>query len=88
MAELGVEAPRFHEELGAVARALGIDVRRRRRRARAGATAGRVGGGRGRCGRAVVPRRAVEPGDVVLVKASRAVGLEVVAEALTAVAAQ
>jgi len=86
MAELGVEAPRFHEELGALARTLGVDVvvgvgdlgRRYKPDEWAADAAGAV----------ERVRAVVEPGDTVLVKASRAIGLEVVAEALAAVAAQ
>lgn len=86
MAELGVEGPHFHEELGATARSLGVDVI--------------VGVGElGRRYRpdewvpdasAAIPlvRSLVAPGDTVLVKASRAVGLEIVAESLTGVPAQ
>lgn len=85
MAELGIEGPRFHEELGAVAQELGVDVIV----------------GVGELGRRYGPdewapdaahaievvRSVVEPGDTVLVKASRAVGLELVAESLAGVAA-
>jgi UDP-N-acetylmuramoyl-tripeptide--D-alanyl-D-alanine ligase len=85
MAELGVEAPRFHEEVGRVARELGVDVV--------------VGvGGLGRryepdewaadaAAAVAVVRKVVAPGDAVLVKASRAVALEVVAESLAGAAA-
>ena len=86
MAELGVEAPRFHEELGAAARTLGVDVV---------VGVGELGRRYGPDEWAVdaadaveVVRAVVEPGDTVLVKASRAVGLEVVAEALAGVAAK
>jgi len=84
MAELGAEAPRFHEELGAAARTLGVDVV---------VGVGELGRRYGPDEWAVdavdaveVVRAVVEPGDTVLVKASRAVGLEVVAEALAGVA--
>jgi UDP-N-acetylmuramoyl-tripeptide--D-alanyl-D-alanine ligase len=85
MAELGVEAPHFHEEAGRFARELGVDVV--------------VGVGElGRCyepdvwaadaaAAVAVVQGVVEPGDAVLVKASRAVALEVVAEALAGVTA-
>ncbi|HXY81977.1 MAG TPA: UDP-N-acetylmuramoyl-tripeptide--D-alanyl-D-alanine ligase [Gaiellaceae bacterium] len=85
MAELGVEAPRFHEELGAAARALGVDVI---------VGVGELGRRYGpdawaadAAEAAEVVLGVIEPGDAVLVKASRAVGLEIVAEALAAVAA-
>jgi UDP-N-acetylmuramoyl-tripeptide--D-alanyl-D-alanine ligase len=86
MAELGVEGPRFHERLGARARELGVD-----------AVVGVGDGGRlyrpdewapDAVAAIAVVRGLIEPGDVVLVKASRAVGLEVVAESLSGVAAQ
>ncbi len=86
MAELGVEAPRFHEELGAAARTLGVDVV-----VGVGELARRYGPDEwaaDAAGAVEVVRAVVEPGDTVLVKASRAVGLEVVAEALAGVAAQ
>ena len=86
MAELGVDAPRFHEEIGRYARELGVDVIV----------------GVGELSRRYEPddwaadaalaielaRAVVRAGDTVLVKASRAVGLEVVAEDLAGVAAQ
>jgi UDP-N-acetylmuramoyl-tripeptide--D-alanyl-D-alanine ligase len=86
MAELGEEAARFHEEVGVVARKLGV----------------RVIVGVGELARGYdadewaadaadaidVARAVVEPGDTVLVKASRAVGLEIVADALLGVTAR
>jgi UDP-N-acetylmuramoyl-tripeptide--D-alanyl-D-alanine ligase len=86
MAELGAESARYHREVGAAARSLGVDV------------VVSVGGELARAYDAdehaasveeAIPlvRRLLEPGDVVLVKASRAVGLERVAEALAGVAA-
>ncbi len=81
MAELGPDAPRYHRELGELAAQLGIEV---------------IGVGelaRGYAAEAWAPsaegavelaREHVRPGDCVLVKGSRAVGLEVVAEALAA----
>ena len=78
MLELGPDERRFHAEVGAHARG------RRRRRAR---DRRRAGGGDGRrrspsadaaAAAALVPGL-LEPGDTVLVKASRGVGLEVVA---------
>jgi UDP-N-acetylmuramoyl-tripeptide--D-alanyl-D-alanine ligase len=86
MAELGSGAPRFHEEIGAYARELGVGVV--------------VGVGALARGYApdewvadaaaatAVVGTIVAPGDAVLVKASRTVGLEVVADALAGVAAQ
>ena len=84
MAELGAEGPKYHDEIGELARELGIRV------VGVGALAGHYGG------EALAPtaedavplvRELVRPGDCVLVKGSRAVGLEIVAEALTAVSA-
>ena len=85
MAELGASAPRFHDEVGAFARELGVAVVI----------------GVGELARFSVPdewaadvaaasalaRTVVAAGDTVLVKASRAVGIEVVADALSGVAA-
>ena len=85
MAELGSEGLRFHDEVGAVARELGVDVivgvgelGRRYRPDEWAADAGRA---------IEVVRSVVVPGDAVLVKGSRAVGLELVAESLAGVAA-
>jgi UDP-N-acetylmuramoyl-tripeptide--D-alanyl-D-alanine ligase len=86
MAELGDGGPRFHEEVGAAARGLGVDVivgvgelgRRYDPDAWAADAAAAVD----------VVRATIAPGDTVLVKASRAVGLEVVAEALTGAVAR
>jgi UDP-N-acetylmuramoyl-tripeptide--D-alanyl-D-alanine ligase len=80
MAELGDGAARFHEEIGAFARELGVDVvvgvgelsRRYGPDEWAPDTAGTI----------ELVRTVVVPGDTVLVKGSRAVGLEVVADAL------
>lgn len=83
MAELGVDAPRFHEEIGREREGVDVVV------------------GVGELARAYGPdawvanaRDAVElahelikPGDVVLVKGSRSVGLEIVADALAPVTA-
>jgi UDP-N-acetylmuramoyl-tripeptide--D-alanyl-D-alanine ligase len=80
MAELGPDAPRYHEQVGAAARELGVDV-----------VVGVGALARGYGGDAWAPdaaaavelvRSVVEPGDAVLVKASRALALETVAEAL------
>jgi UDP-N-acetylmuramoyl-tripeptide--D-alanyl-D-alanine ligase len=80
MAELGEEAPAYHREIGALVRELGIEhVIAVGDLARdyggewvpdAAAAAGRL-------------REQLRPGDVVLVKGSRSVGLEVVAENVT-----
>jgi UDP-N-acetylmuramoyl-tripeptide--D-alanyl-D-alanine ligase len=79
MAELGDHAERYHRELGELARGLGIEV----------LAVGELARGYG--ADAWVPdaatataaaRELVEPGDAVLVKASRSVGLEGIAPAL------
>jgi UDP-N-acetylmuramoyl-tripeptide--D-alanyl-D-alanine ligase len=85
MAELGDEAPRYHQEMGRLAQNLGVDVVI----------------GVGEPARSYEPdawcadaaaaidmaRDLVHPGDCILVKGSRTAGLEVVAEALVAVSA-
>lgn len=83
---IGADGPRFHEEVGAVARALGIDLI---------VGVGELGRGYhpdewapDAAGAIDVARAVVEPGDTVLVKASRAIGLEVVADALIGVTAR
>jgi UDP-N-acetylmuramoyl-tripeptide--D-alanyl-D-alanine ligase len=89
MAELGRTAPEYHREVGAAAKELGIDQL---------LAVGELARGYLEAG---VPGRwvpnvhealreldeIVRPGDAVLVKASRAIGLEAVAEALTKVPA-
>jgi UDP-N-acetylmuramoyl-tripeptide--D-alanyl-D-alanine ligase len=90
MLELGPEEVRFHEEAGARARMAGVDVL-----VTVGALARHMAGAFGGTDGAVVnaddARAAaelvpglLEPGDTVLVKGSRGVGLEVVAQALEA----
>jgi UDP-N-acetylmuramoyl-tripeptide--D-alanyl-D-alanine ligase len=84
MAELGDEAPHFHAEVGRDAEAIDVVI------------------GVGRLARDYEPdewvataveaialaRELVQPGDAVLVKGSRSVGLEIVADALIGVAAR
>ena len=87
MAELGPEAPRYHREVGRHASTVGVDVL---------LTVGPLAG-HYREGQTEIPSvrsvagvdeaiaaldELLQPGDCVLVKASRAVGLEAVAEAL------
>jgi UDP-N-acetylmuramoyl-tripeptide--D-alanyl-D-alanine ligase len=82
MAELGPTSPEYHQEIGALVDDLGIDV------VLAVGDHARAYGGEWVPDAAQAAERApelVEPGDVVLLKGSRAVGLEVVAEALTGV---
>jgi UDP-N-acetylmuramoyl-tripeptide--D-alanyl-D-alanine ligase len=80
MAELGPDAPRYHTEVGEAARELGVDVLI----AVGDELAARYGGTQVRtpADAAAVLRDLLEPGDVVLVKASRVHRLETVAEAL------
>jgi UDP-N-acetylmuramoyl-tripeptide--D-alanyl-D-alanine ligase len=80
MAELGPTAPQYHREVGELVRSLGIDVV-----LGVGELARDYGGERVADAAQAAERapEVVQPGDVVLVKGSRAVGLEVVAEALT-----
>jgi UDP-N-acetylmuramoyl-tripeptide--D-alanyl-D-alanine ligase len=78
MAELGPEAPRFHEEIGAdlgtVDIVIGVgELARGYNPTHWTATAGEA---------VELAREVVRPGDAVLVKGSRSIGLEVVAEAL------
>jgi len=82
MAELGPGAPDYHREVGELIPRLGIDV------VLGVGELSRAYGGEWVADAAKAAERApqlVQPGDVVLVKGSRAVGLEVVAEALTGV---
>ena len=92
MAELGPDAPAYHREVGAVASRLGVDVL-----VAIGPLArGYLEGARGVHetrwaadvdGGLAALRDLLRPGDCVLVKASRAMGLEAIAEALAVVAA-
>jgi UDP-N-acetylmuramoyl-tripeptide--D-alanyl-D-alanine ligase len=87
MLELGPDERRFHEEIGAHARAAGVDVL-----VTVGPRAAAMGPAFGGDVRAVDTAREalallpdlLEDGDTVLVKASRGVGLEVVAQGLSA----
>jgi UDP-N-acetylmuramoyl-tripeptide--D-alanyl-D-alanine ligase len=91
MLELGPDEGRFHEELGDYAAAAGVDVLvtvgplAARIRARFGGELHAVDDAAAAA--ALVPEL-VAPGDTVLVKGSRGVGLEVVAEGLRAAAAE
>ena len=82
MAELGAESPRYHREIGELAAKLDVVV-----------GVGELARGYGvhewaPDAEQAIPlvRALVQPGDAVLVKGSRAVGLEVVAEALAGAA--
>jgi UDP-N-acetylmuramyl pentapeptide synthase len=86
MLELGPDAERFHAEVGAHARRAGVDEL-----VTVGPLAERLGAAFGAGAVHAVPDAGaaaalvpglVRPGDTVLVKASRGVGLEAVAEAL------
>jgi UDP-N-acetylmuramoyl-tripeptide--D-alanyl-D-alanine ligase len=92
MAELGPDGPAFHEEIGREVAANGVQALL----AVGELARGYVDGAEGVPVRrwepnaeraAAAARELVEPGDCVLVKGSRAVGLEQVAEALAAVSA-
>jgi UDP-N-acetylmuramoyl-tripeptide--D-alanyl-D-alanine ligase len=92
MAELGPGAPAYHREVGAAAARAGVEVL-----VAVGPLArGYVEGARGVSLTRWAPtveqglaalRRVLQPGDCVLVKGSRAMGLEVIAEAVAAVPA-
>jgi UDP-N-acetylmuramoyl-tripeptide--D-alanyl-D-alanine ligase len=84
MAELGPTSPEYHGEIGELVSDLGIDV------VLGVGELAKAYGGEWVENAAKAAERApelVQPGDVVLIKGSRAVGLEVVAEALTGVPA-
>jgi UDP-N-acetylmuramoyl-tripeptide--D-alanyl-D-alanine ligase len=81
MAELGREAPAYHREVGELVHRLGIE------QVIAVGELARAYGGEwvsSADDAAAALRAAIRPGDVVLVKGSRSVGLEAVAENLTA----
>jgi UDP-N-acetylmuramoyl-tripeptide--D-alanyl-D-alanine ligase len=86
MLELGPDERRFHAELGEQARAAGVEVLVTVGRLAAGAAAafadGQVRSVDTAAAAAELLPGLLEPGDTVLVKGSRGVGLEVVAEAL------
>jgi UDP-N-acetylmuramyl pentapeptide synthase len=91
MLELGPDELRFHEEVGARARMAGVDVlvtvgprAEHIGTAFAGDDGGWHSAADARAAAAMVPGL-LEPGDTVLLKASRGVGLEAVAQALEAV---
>jgi UDP-N-acetylmuramoyl-tripeptide--D-alanyl-D-alanine ligase len=90
MAELGPEAPRYHRELGKLCAELRLDVlvavgplSRETADAARGVGVVRHAGGAEEALR--LTQRLLQPGDCVLVKASRAMGLEAVADGLAIV---
>jgi UDP-N-acetylmuramoyl-tripeptide--D-alanyl-D-alanine ligase len=92
MAELGAEAPAYHREIGHLARGLGIQAlvavgTEARAYLEGGAGIRSATWAQTAAEAAPVVEETVQPGDCVLIKGSRAVGLELVAEALTAVRA-
>jgi UDP-N-acetylmuramoyl-tripeptide--D-alanyl-D-alanine ligase len=82
MAELGADGPAYHEEVGRLAAELGVEVLAVGRLAKGYCAASWVASAE-----EALPLldELVRPGDCVLVKGSRAVGLELVAEALALV---
>ena len=90
MAELGPDGPRYHREVGAAAAELGVDVLIAIGPLARGYLDGGVETARWAAGLdegLAAVREIVAPGDCVLVKASRAMGLEAVVDALAGVAA-
>jgi UDP-N-acetylmuramoyl-tripeptide--D-alanyl-D-alanine ligase len=89
MLELGAEEERLHREVGAIAAEAGVDVLvtvGRRAAAMLDAFDGESYAVADAAEAAALAGELIGPGDIVLVKASRGVGLEVVAEALVEVA--
>jgi UDP-N-acetylmuramoyl-tripeptide--D-alanyl-D-alanine ligase len=87
MLELGAAERAHHEQIGAYAATSGVDVLVAvgpRSAAMLDAFGGEAHGVSDAAAAAGLTARLVSPGDLVLVKASRGVGLEVVAEALSA----
>jgi UDP-N-acetylmuramoyl-tripeptide--D-alanyl-D-alanine ligase len=92
MAELGPDAPRYHREVGAAAAELGVEALVAIGPLARGYLDGAEGVEIVRWAPSLdqgleAVREVVEPGDCVLVKGSRAMGLEAVADALAGVAA-
>jgi UDP-N-acetylmuramoyl-tripeptide--D-alanyl-D-alanine ligase len=85
MAELGPTAPQYHGEVGELARSLGIELVLPVGELAREYVEDRIVFARSADEAAEKIGDLIRPGDVVLVKGSRAVGLEVVAEALTKV---
>ena len=83
MAELGATSPGYHEEIGALARAHDVHVLGVGEAARAYAPEAWAPDA---AAAATTARTFVRPGDAVLVKASRAVGLEGIADEIAKIA--
>jgi UDP-N-acetylmuramoyl-tripeptide--D-alanyl-D-alanine ligase len=80
MKELGADAAAYHREIGAHARQRGIEVAVGVGDLAEGYQPGELVGGADEAAESL--RKMLRPGDIVLVKGSRAVGLERVAEKL------
>jgi UDP-N-acetylmuramoyl-tripeptide--D-alanyl-D-alanine ligase len=80
MAELGEESDRYHREIGALAAELGIEIIGVGDPARMAAYGPLLDSAPDASAASSAARRSLEPGDAVLVKASRAVGLEGIAQ--------
>jgi UDP-N-acetylmuramoyl-tripeptide--D-alanyl-D-alanine ligase len=92
MAELGADAPAYHREVGAVAAREGVAVLVAVGELARDYLEGATGVGIRRWapdadGGLAALREILEPGDCVLVKGSRSMGLEAVADALAVIAA-